>query len=119
MKIHAYFREKMINGINKDGELANFIPDWAKKLGIKKEDLDQPKINVLDNLTEVKRYLYFFISPTLIYRDEYVKTRKIRWEIVFKNLGNFLFLIFYVWSIFKAMCIPIFRDTALNPGGIR
>lgn len=26
MKMHAYFREKMVNGINKDGEIAKFIP---------------------------------------------------------------------------------------------
>ena len=26
MKIHAYFREKIINGINKDGEIAKFVP---------------------------------------------------------------------------------------------
>lgn len=26
MKMHAYFREKMVNGINRDGEIAKFIP---------------------------------------------------------------------------------------------
>jgi hypothetical protein len=26
MKIHAYFREKLVNGINKDGDIAKFIP---------------------------------------------------------------------------------------------
>lgn len=72
-----------------------------------------------DLFTEVKRYSYFFLAPTLIYRDEYVKTRKIRWNIVFKNAVTFMFLIFYVWSIFKAMCIPLFKDTVENPGGIR
>jgi len=33
MKMHAYFREKMVNGINREGEIAKFIPQWAKKLG--------------------------------------------------------------------------------------
>ena len=42
MKIHAYFREKMINGINKDSQLALYIPDWAIKMGITTKDLDQP-----------------------------------------------------------------------------
>jgi len=46
MKVHAYFREKMINGINKDGEMARFIPEWAKKLGVKESDLDQPQIDI-------------------------------------------------------------------------
>ncbi len=26
MKMHAYFREKIVNGINRDGEIAKFIP---------------------------------------------------------------------------------------------
>jgi hypothetical protein len=26
MKMHAYFREKMVNGINREGEIAKFIP---------------------------------------------------------------------------------------------
>ena len=46
MKVHAYFREKIINGVNKDGYYATFIPDWAIKAGITIEDLDQPKIEV-------------------------------------------------------------------------
>jgi hypothetical protein len=40
MKMHAYFREKIVNGLNKDGEIALFIPDWAKKQGQRVEDID-------------------------------------------------------------------------------
>lgn len=42
MKVHAYFREKIINGVNKDGYYATFIPEWAVKSGITIQDLDQP-----------------------------------------------------------------------------
>ncbi|CDW73192.1 mboat family protein [Stylonychia lemnae] len=130
MKVHAYFREKIINGVNKDGELALYIPEWAKKLGVKESDLDQPVIDIqgkiyqfltfsLDTITEIKRFAYFFICPTLVYRDSYVVRRKIRWNVALKNLGTFLFLIFYVWSIFKGLCIPMFKDSVANPGGFR
>ena len=130
MKAHSYFREKVLYGINKDGEYANFIPDWAAKLGVKKEDLDLPVINIngkfifnlLDNvdlLSETKRFIYFFFAPTLIYRDNYVRTRKIRWDFLIKNLAQFLVLIFYVWCVFKALCIPIFKHTTNSPGGLR
>jgi hypothetical protein len=34
MKIHAYFREKMLNAYYKDSEIALFIPEWAKKGGM-------------------------------------------------------------------------------------
>lgn len=128
MKVHSYFREKVINGFNKDGYYATFIPEWAAKSGITRADLDQPIIEIsgnlntsllLDFITEIKRYAFFFIVPTLVYRDEYVRTRSIRWNIVFKNALTFLFLIFYVWSIFKAMCIPLFKNTVEQPGGMR
>ena len=35
MKVHAYFREKIVNSINKDGEVSLFIPEWAKRQGMK------------------------------------------------------------------------------------
>ena len=34
MKVHSYFREKMLNGINKDSHWAKFIPEWAVKSGV-------------------------------------------------------------------------------------
>lgn len=74
---------------------------------------------MIDFGTELKRYSYFFLAPTLIYRDEYVKIRKIRWEVVLKNSVTFLILVFYLWSVFKALCIPIFKHTVDHPGGLR
>jgi hypothetical protein len=40
MKIHAYFREKMVNGLYRTSEIALFIPNWAKKAGMRAEDID-------------------------------------------------------------------------------
>jgi hypothetical protein len=31
MKMHAYFREKMLYGRKGNEEYGNFIPDWAKR----------------------------------------------------------------------------------------
>ncbi len=70
-------------------------------------------------IVEIKRFAYYFLAPTLIYRDTYVRTRKIRWPHFFKNLASFLILIFYVWCVFKALCIPIFKHTVNSPGGLR
>ena len=50
MKMHAYLREKTVNGMYKDGEVALFIPEWAKKLGVKIEDLDIPQITIESKL---------------------------------------------------------------------
>lgn len=40
-------------------------------------------------------------------------------NIFLKNLGTFVILIFYMWSVFKALCIPIFKNTVENPGSLR
>lgn len=119
MKVHAYYREKIINGINRNGEFAMFIPEWAKKQGVKESDLDQPDISVGNFYEELSRYAYFFLAPTLIYRDSYPRNRKIRLHIVLKNIFSFIILIFYLWCVFKALCIPIFKHTVNNPGGLR
>ena len=29
MKMHAYYREKVVNGLSKYDDVANFIPQWA------------------------------------------------------------------------------------------
>ena len=46
MKMHAYFREKMLNAMYREGSVARFIPEWAKKNGVKLEDIDQPNITI-------------------------------------------------------------------------
>jgi len=33
MKVHAYFREKVVNVVKKDSDIATFIPEWARKMG--------------------------------------------------------------------------------------
>lgn len=39
--------------------------------------------------------------------------------MVLQNLFTNLVLILYVWCVFKAMCIPVFKHTAENPGSTR
>ena len=63
--------------------------------------------------------MYFFFAPTIIYRDQYVRRSEIRWNIVFKNLSTFVFLIFYVWCVFKGLCMPLFRNTNGTPNSVR
>jgi hypothetical protein len=74
MKMHAYFREKISIGTGIHDDFAKFIPNWAKKRGITENDLDLPKITIEDFGTEIKRFVYFHFAPTLIYRDNYVRS---------------------------------------------
>lgn len=78
MKMHAYIREKMLYG-RKDKVYGEFIPEWAKKMGVEMADLDLPTITIESLSVEAKRFGYFFFVPTLVYRDTYVRSRSIRY----------------------------------------
>lgn len=49
MKVHAYLREKVVNVVKKDNDIATFIPEWARKMGQTVEDLDMPIITIEGN----------------------------------------------------------------------
>ena len=70
-------------------------------------------------MTELKRFGYFFFAPTIIYRDNYVRTKRVRIGIFLQNLITIFVLVLYLWAVFSALCIPIFKDTAEKPGDIR
>eukprot|EP00475_Leptophrys_vorax_P020405 TRINITY_DN27919_c0_g1_i1.p1 TRINITY_DN27919_c0_g1~~TRINITY_DN27919_c0_g1_i1.p1 ORF type:complete len:559 (-),score=97.37 TRINITY_DN27919_c0_g1_i1:74-1534(-) len=64
------------------------------------------------------RYFYFLWIPTLVYRNSYPNTSRIRWTAV---LGYFVHLsgsILFVYAIFTSYCIPQFENTGHNPGDI-
>ena len=95
MKTHAYFREKLILGLKMNENMAKFLPEWAKRKGIKITDIDEPNIEVGSFSTEMKRFVFFFFAPTLVYRDEYVRTKEIRFNMLIKHLITFFIIIFY------------------------
>ena len=78
MKMHAYFREKVVLGTKRLQDMAKFIPEWAKKKGITEKDLDTPEISIGTFLEEVHRFVYFHFAPTLVYRDTYVRSKSVR-----------------------------------------
>ena len=75
-------------------------------------------LNLIDNLKELKRFTYFFFAPTLIYRDTYARNKTFRLQVFLKNVFTCLVLVLYLWTVFKAMCIPVFKHTAENPGSL-
>ena len=72
MKTHAYIRDKLMFG-RKDNikarEYAEFMPEYCKKLGVTVEDLNLPDITIESTYVELNRMAYFFLVPSLIYRD--------------------------------------------------
>lgn len=50
--------------------------------------------------------MYFLFSPTLIYRDSYIKAPSRNYKKLFYDLVNFLGTIYFVYILFKVMLQP-------------
>ncbi|XP_071446044.1 sterol O-acyltransferase 1-like [Hetaerina americana] len=77
MKSHAFVRSNLRNVIGKKG---------AKETRAEDVKLDRPTF---------KQFLYFHIAPTLVYRDSYPRTDRVRWKIVTWHLCEAVGICFY------------------------
>ncbi|KYN31902.1 Sterol O-acyltransferase 1, partial [Trachymyrmex septentrionalis] len=55
------------------------------------------------------QYLYFLFAPTLVYRDEYPRTKRIRWMVVIRNFAEVGLAIFYLVFILEHLIIPVYH----------
>ncbi|XP_069683829.1 sterol O-acyltransferase 1 isoform X2 [Periplaneta americana] len=60
------------------------------------------------------KFLYFLFAPTLVYRDDYPRTKEIRWKFVVWCFLEVIGVIFYVAFVFERFLIPIYRDFGLK-----
>lgn len=88
MKSHSYFRTKMLYLTDNKYKHINPLGDKAPKEV-------PPKINLSDFSGEVYRLSYFFIIPTLVYRDSYTLTPIRQMSKIVAHLINFLACIYY------------------------
>jgi sterol O-acyltransferase len=72
MKTHSYLRNKLLYGIKENIKYAEYLPDIAKKKGLTVKDLNNPEISIGDFETEISRFTYFLLAPTLLYRYIYI-----------------------------------------------
>ncbi|KAL6424097.1 hypothetical protein ACFW04_009764 [Cataglyphis niger] len=61
------------------------------------------------------QYLYFLFAPTLIYRDEYPRTKEIRWKFVIQNFAVLGPAIFYAAFILECLVMPVFYNFGTQP----
>lgn len=54
------------------------------------------------------KFVYFLFAPTLVYRDEYPRTKRIRWSVVFRHVLEVIGVIFYISFIFERFLTPLF-----------
>lgn len=82
---------------------------------------DSASQDELDNSTEqfktelilcpgFSSYLYFLFAPTLVYKDNYPRTSRIKWRNVFSHFAQVIGCIIYVYYVFNRFCIPVFQN---------
>jgi sterol O-acyltransferase len=112
LKIHSYFREKMLYGL-KDFHMdyAAFSPIRSKDGNAKSEILD---INIKDFFTEFRRFNYFIFCPSLIYRDNYPRITNRRYKKILVHLTNFILCILCYYAIVRFVCEPYMQQSRLK-----
>lgn len=97
MKIHSYFREKILYGLKQyHMEYASFSPN------VKQNSAELLDITIENYVTEVKRFYYYMFCPSLIYRDSYPRLPKFRFGACISQFFNLLACIsfFYVFVVY-------------------
>jgi len=109
MKQHSFFRETV-----RLGSAAH-----ASAHSSEDEDVAPIDKRLFDNFNDQLRQFYtFHFVPTLIYRNSYPRSRKIRWKFVAMCAIEVAGCIFYTYVIFAAFCVPEFHKTAKDPGDL-
>ncbi|PNF16494.1 Sterol O-acyltransferase 1 [Cryptotermes secundus] len=60
------------------------------------------------------KFLYFLFAPTLIYKDNYPRTKEICWKFVVWCFLEVIGTVFYIAFIFERFLIPMYHDFGLQ-----
>ncbi|CAK1552130.1 unnamed protein product [Leptosia nina] len=67
------------------------------------------------SLPSFQQYGYFLFAPTLLYRDSYPRTKKIRWGIVLFHFSEVAAVIFYNCFLWERFILPYWSDYGKKP----
>ena len=95
MKVHAYFREKIL--WNRFEAMFSSEPKCSDNYSL--FHLPFPQFDYFTE--EISKFGYFMFAPTLIYRDAYPRTARIRWLYVFPRIAEFFGIVYYAFLIFR------------------
>jgi sterol O-acyltransferase len=110
MKIHAYFREKVL-WERFGGKFAS-QPKSCDASHSTFFGLPFPQLDYF--MEEIGKFGYFMFAPTLIYRDSYPRTSRIRWGFVICRLAEFFGIVYYAFLIFREV-LPQFSNNIGHP----
>ncbi|XP_058461770.1 sterol O-acyltransferase 1 isoform X2 [Malaya genurostris] len=92
MKIHAFVRSNVARSSTSSGKASSEDkPAYAR------------------TVPAFSKFAYFLFAPTLVYRDEYPRSKRIRWSVVFRHALEVLGVIFYISFIFERFLSPLFN----------
>ncbi|CAH1100713.1 unnamed protein product [Psylliodes chrysocephalus] len=60
------------------------------------------------------QYVYFLFAPVLLYRDEYPRTKAIRWDFVLARMGEVIGVIVYQCFIYHRFIFPSYKDFGIR-----
>lgn len=96
MKAHAFVRSNAPRALGMGGQkTADSKPASADAYG--------------RQLPSFGKYAYFLFAPTLVYRDEYPRTKQIRWRVVARHALEVVGVIFYISFILERFLAPLFE----------
>ena len=101
MKMHAYLREKVL------------WTHFGAKYACAPRSVPWGVLPTADYLaSELAKFRYFHFAPTLVYRDSYPLTRRVRWSFIMGRLMEWCGIVYYAFCIFRQV-LPQFEDDAL------
>lgn len=71
-----------------------------------------------DQYQQFKQYLYFMFAPTLLYRNTYPRTPRIRWRFLLLRLIESAACVIFTYVIFAHFCVPTFASLPRDPSNI-
>ena len=110
LKIHSYFREKLLYGLKRFHlKIAVFSP---QKKDVPEDKMPQIEIDSIS--LEFKRYIFFSFCPSLIYRDKYPQLINYRFDMILAHFTNFLLCFFFFYILLRYICSPYFTSMKLR-----
>ena len=114
MKSHAFIRTNVPRVLNSKNKLKVDDFEWDSPVQKQKSDKTSSngsvKVNDKRLFPSFGQYCYFLFAPTLVYRDEYPRTKQIRWRFVFMNYGEVIAVIFIYSLISERIMYPVYNQ---------
>lgn len=117
MKSYAFIRTNVPRALNQrkykkvDSSAEESEPQETAKKGNKNIlACGSHRVNDKRPLPTFKFFMYFLFAPTLVYRDEYPRTKQIRWNFVAKCLIEVLSVIFILSFISERFMYPYYHQ---------